>query len=164
MRLQSCTFSAHQSSLCSWRAPGSQGTATARQTPDLHAAREALLCPSSRGSACLRAGQRVMFADRCLSSATPKLSPEGRQGARVEAVRVLGTAPLGHPQWLRSRWPEMTRPDLPARPRPQPSPVHRKEPFLWFFSDILPERRFGRALVSFHRHLREKLLSWGLRL
>lgn len=104
---------------------------------------EALLCPSSRGSACLRAD-----AESSLTDASPHPTPScplRKAGSQeVEVVRVLGTAPLEHLQWLRSRWPKMTRPDLLPL---QLSPTHRKEPLLWIFSDILPEKevwqRFG---------------------
>ena len=104
---------------------------------------EALLCPSCRGSACLRADAESSLTDAS-PHPTPSRPPRKAGSQEIEVVRVLGTSPLEHLQWLRSRWPEMTSPDLPPL---QLSPTRRKEPLLRIFSDILPEKevrqRFG---------------------
>lgn len=44
--------------------------------------------------------RRGVITDRCLSSAHSKSPPRKAGSQEVEAIRVLGTAPLGHPQWF----------------------------------------------------------------
>ena len=108
--------------------------------------REALLCPSSRGSACLRADAESSLTDAS-PHPTPSRPPRKAGSQEVEVIRVLGTAPLGHLQWLRSRWPELTRPDLPAPRQALPSAQEGPPPL-----DFLrhPARKGGLAETWFH--------------
>lgn len=127
-----------------WKPRNSHSAPDAR----LARCREALLCPSSRGSACLRADAESSLTDAS-PRPTPSRPPRKAGSQEVEAVRVLGTAPLGHPQWLRSRWPEMTRPDLPARPPPPALPCAQEGALPLVFLRH-PARKGGLAETWFH--------------
>lgn len=62
---------------CSWQAPGSQGTATARQTPDLHC-REAALPKLQRE--CVSAAKRRVITTNASPRPTLQVAPEEGRG------------------------------------------------------------------------------------